>query len=84
MGLTEQERRYVLLHEQAHIRRWDHRFKPLAYALLCLHWFDPILWIAYRAALLGHRDGDGTRPSCAAWITRNTPAPQSTPLPCSI
>ena len=48
VGLTEQERRYVLLHEQAHIRRWDHRFKPLAYALLCLHWFDPIIWIAYR------------------------------------
>ena len=52
VGLTEQERRYVLLHEQAHIRRWDHRFKPLAYALLCLHWFDPILWIAYRLLCL--------------------------------
>lgn len=52
VGLTEQERRYVLLHEQAHIRRWDHRFKPLAYVLLCLHWFDPILWIAYRLLCL--------------------------------
>lgn len=52
VGLTEQERRYVLLHEQAHIRRWDHRFKPLAYALLCLHWFDPVLWIAYRLLCL--------------------------------
>ena len=52
VGLTEQERRYVLLHEQAHIRRWDHRLKPLAYALLCLHWFDPILWIAYRLLCL--------------------------------
>ena len=52
VGLTAQERRYVLLHEQAHIRRWDHRFKPLAYALLCLHWFDPILWIAYRLLCL--------------------------------
>lgn len=52
VGLTAQERRYVLLHEQAHIRRWDHRFKPLAYALLCLHWFDPVLWIAYRLLCL--------------------------------
>ena len=52
VGLTEQERRYVLLHEQAHIRRWDHRFKPLAYALLCLHWFNPVLWIAYRLLCL--------------------------------
>lgn len=52
VGLTEQERRYVLLHEQAHIRRWDHRFKPLAYALLCLHWFNPVLWIAYQLLCL--------------------------------
>ena len=52
VGLTEQERRYVLLHEQAHLRRWDHRLKPLAYALLCLHWFNPILWIAYRLLCL--------------------------------
>ena len=52
VGLTEQERRYVLLHEQAHIRRWDHRFKPLAYVLLCLHWFNPVLWIAYRLLCL--------------------------------
>lgn len=52
VGLTEQERRYVLLHEQAHIHRWDHRFKPLAYALLCLHWFNPVLWIAYRLLCL--------------------------------
>ena len=52
VGLAEPDRRYVLLHEQAHIRRWDHRFKPLAYALLCLHWFDPILWIAYRLLCL--------------------------------
>lgn len=52
VGLTEQERRYVLLHEQAHIRRWDHRFKPLAYVLLCLHWFNPVLWIAYQLLCL--------------------------------
>lgn len=52
VGLTEQERRYVLLHEQAHIHRWDHRFKPLAYALLSLHWFNPVLWIAYRLLCL--------------------------------
>lgn len=52
VGLTAQERRYVLLHEQAHIRRWDHRFKPLAYTLLCLHWFNPVLWIAYRLLCL--------------------------------
>ena len=52
VGLAEPDRRYVLLHEQAHIRRWDHRFKPLAYALLCLHWFDPVLWIAYRLLCL--------------------------------
>lgn len=41
-------RPYVLLHEQAHIRRRDYLTKPLAYAALCLHWFNPLLWLSYR------------------------------------
>ena len=47
-GLGEEDRRYVLLHEQAHIRRGDHLMKPLAYLALCAHWFNPILWLSYR------------------------------------
>ena len=38
---------HVLSHERAHIRRFDHLWKPLGFALLAVHWFNPILWVAY-------------------------------------
>ena len=38
---------HVMAHEQAHLRRRDHWWKPLAYCLLALHWFQPLLWVAY-------------------------------------
>ena len=47
VGLAEPDRRYVLLHEQAHIRRRDYLTKPLAYIALCFHWFNPVLWLSY-------------------------------------
>ena len=47
VGLAEPDRRYVLLHEQAHIRRRDYLTKPLAYLALCFHWFNPVLWLSY-------------------------------------
>lgn len=47
VGLTGPDRRYVLLHERAHLARLDHVTKPLAYLALAVHWFDPILWLAY-------------------------------------
>ncbi len=37
----------VLAHEEAHIRRKDHWWKPLGFALLALHWFNPLMWVAY-------------------------------------
>jgi len=46
-GLTNQEQKYVVAHERAHIRRGDHWWKPLGYFLLILHWFNPLMWIAY-------------------------------------
>lgn len=48
LGLDEPDRQYVLLHEQAHISRRDYLTKPLFYLALCIHWFNPILWTAYR------------------------------------
>lgn len=51
-GLDPQDRRYVLLHEQAHLRRRDNLTKPLAYLIVCFHWFNPILWAAYRLLCL--------------------------------
>ena len=38
---------YVIAHEQAHIRRKDHWWKPLGFLLLALHWFNPLLWLGY-------------------------------------
>lgn len=38
---------YIVLHEQTHIRRGDHIFRLLAYLALCLHWFNPLVWLAF-------------------------------------
>lgn len=38
---------YVIAHEQAHIRRGDHWWKPLGFLLLTVHWFNPLLWLSY-------------------------------------
>ncbi len=41
------EREYVLLHERTHIRRRDHIVKLAAYFVLCMHWFNPLAWLAF-------------------------------------
>ena len=38
---------YVISHEQAHIKRLDHWWKPLGFLLLSVYWFNPLLWAAY-------------------------------------
>lgn len=38
---------YVVAHEQVHIHRKDHLFKSLAFVITCLHWFNPLAWIAF-------------------------------------
>lgn len=38
---------YVLAHEQAHLKRRDHLWKPLGFLLLTVYWFNPVLWAAY-------------------------------------
>lgn len=47
VGLSEKEKEYVLLHERTHIRRRDHIIKIAAYLILCLHWFNPLVWAAF-------------------------------------
>ena len=37
----------VIAHEKAHIRRFDHILKPLGFAVMSIHWFNPLVWIAY-------------------------------------
>lgn len=46
-GLSEEELNHILAHEQAHIRRKDHWWKPLGFLLLTVHWFNPVMWVAY-------------------------------------
>lgn len=47
VGLSKKEKNYVVLHEQTHIRRRDHIVKFAAYFILCLHWFNPLVWAAF-------------------------------------
>ena len=46
-SLSEQEQRHILLHEQHHIRRGDHWWKLLGFLALCVHWFNPLAWLAF-------------------------------------
>ena len=67
--VSEQDFPQVLAHERCHIRRWDHVWKPLAFLLLAVNWFNPVLWAAY--VLLG-RDMES---ACDEMVLKNaTPA----------
>ena len=46
-GLDENEVKYIMAHECAHLERKDHWWKPLGCLLLCVYWFNPLYWIAY-------------------------------------
>ncbi len=46
-GLSAEEREYILLHERTHLRRGDHLIKLAAFATLCVHWFNPLVWLAF-------------------------------------
>ena len=49
-NLGEKEQEYIILHEQHHIRRFDHIFKALAFLALTIHWFNPLVWLAFGLA----------------------------------
>lgn len=50
MHLSMQEQSYILRHEQVHIARRDHLWQALAFLALCLHWFNPLVWFAFKAS----------------------------------
>ena len=56
--------KYVLTHEYVHIRRFDAIKKILFAAVLCIHWFNPLVWVMY---VLANRDMEL---SCDAWVIR--------------
>ena len=45
--LSKKEQKYIILHEQIHIKRLDHVTKLVAYLTLCIHWFNPFVWLAF-------------------------------------
>lgn len=48
VGLEEPHRSYVLAHERTHLRRGDFLWKPLFFLAVAFHWFNPVLWLAWR------------------------------------
>lgn len=46
-NIQNHQMKYAIAHEQIHIRRKDHLIKSLAFAITCLHWFNPLVWIAF-------------------------------------
>ena len=46
-NMNGQDLEHVVAHEQAHIHRKDHWWKPLGFLLLTIHWFNPLMWLAY-------------------------------------
>ena len=45
--MDSRDRQHVIAHEQAHMRRGDHLWKPLGFLLLTIHWFNPVMWLSY-------------------------------------
>jgi len=47
-GLSERECAYILQHEAVHIRRKDYLLKAIGFLVLAIHWFNPLVWLAFR------------------------------------
>jgi len=47
MGLSPMVRRHILAHERTHLDKGDHWFKMIGFIALSLHWFNPLVWVAY-------------------------------------
>lgn len=46
-GLKQKHQDHIIAHERSHIGRGDHLIKPLGFAVLAVHWFNPLVWVAY-------------------------------------
>ena len=46
-GLDPESRNVVLCHERVHLQRRDYLFKPVALLICCVHWFNPLVWLAF-------------------------------------
>ena len=46
-GTDEAQFPHIIAHENAHLKRRDHWWKPLGFLVLTIHWFNPLVWVAY-------------------------------------
>lgn len=46
-GLFEEEKKLIIAHERVHIKRLDYIVKPIAFIALTVHWFNPVIWLAF-------------------------------------
>lgn len=46
-GMDEKQREFVILHEKNHIRRLDHITRLVSFAVLMLHWYNPLVWVGF-------------------------------------
>ncbi|MCH5187978.1 MAG: M56 family metallopeptidase [Oscillospiraceae bacterium] len=44
-GCPEDDLTFILLHENAHIRRWDNLWRVVSVVTACVHWFNPLAWV---------------------------------------
>ncbi len=49
-NLTDKQKEFILLHEQTHIHRRDYLFKIISFAAVAIHWFNPLVWLAFNLA----------------------------------
>lgn len=47
MGMSRESRKHILSHERTHLDKGDHWIKMIGFLALALHWFNPLVWIAY-------------------------------------
>lgn len=53
VSVKKDELEYIILHERCHIKRGDNIVKMISFAVLCFHWFNPFIWLAF---CLSNRD----------------------------
>ena len=77
--MDKAQEKYILSHENAHIRRFDHIVKPLFLFITVLHWFNPLVWIAFGMMtrdmelscdekVIGRYEGEDKREYCTALL----------------
>lgn len=64
-GLDDSKRAFILMHESAHLKRKDHIVKPIMFAALCIHWFNPLVWLSFRLCECD------MEMSCDEYVTKN-------------